>query len=103
MFEYREKTYDFKFSIGRIDLIEQRIGTSLISIIGKSSGAFPVSVLTASFGFAVKSTDTPDVYLSYKDGKEMAEAMIEELGYFTVNEMVADAMMRDLPFFFQTT
>lgn len=101
MFELNGKMYDFKFSVARIDLIEQRCGNSLVSIVKSCGGALPVHFIKACFGLALKDTSNTDVFVAFGDGEKLAEQAIEEIGYFKTSEIIAEALDRDVPFFFR--
>lgn len=99
-FEFDGKEYELKYSIQRIEMIENITDMPTIASMQKNSGMFSISHLKTYFGYAVKEYGS-DVFQPPKKGMEMAEALLQREGYLNVTAMVLEALERDCPFFFQ--
>lgn len=99
MFTYDDKDFEFKFSIGRIELIEQVTEMPTLSNINRTGGLLSIKDLKTYFAYALKEANS-DVFFPIKKGMEMCERMIEEQGYEVVCSLVLEALQRDCPFFF---
>lgn len=96
---YKGTRYKLKYGLKRIEMIENTLGKSMVSIM--QSGSMTITELTVTFAYGLIREDSY-VFEPTKKAKEMAEKMLEaENGaYLKMSDMVADALERDCPFFF---
>lgn len=98
MIEYRGSNYELRYSVKRIEMIENATGKSVVTMM--RSGSLSLTELCACIGYAIK-LEGAEGYLSPKQGIEIAEEKLKEQGaYFTLSDEVAEALERDCPFFF---
>ena len=100
MFEVKGKQYDLKFNLKRIELIENAINGSLVAVLASTNGMLPIGALKATLAYTMKETGS-DSFVSFKQGQEMAESLIEANGYTSVVTEVIEAVQRDCGFLFQ--
>lgn len=100
MFEINKKNYVLKYSIKRVELIENAVGMPVMADIASHKGMLGISTLKAYFAYGLKE-EGMDTFVPPKSGMEMAEKMIESEGYAAVNGAVMEALERDCPFFFR--
>lgn len=100
MFNINEKTYELKYNMKRVELIENSTGMPTMAELNKYSGMFGITSLKTYLAFALKEQGS-DVFVKPKEGMEIAEALIEKEGYIAVNTAVLEAIERDCPFFFR--
>ena len=100
MIEYNGKEYELKYNLKRVAVIENATGEGLMSLLVKNKGFLSIQHLMTYFSLALKEVGA-DAFVKPKEGKEMAEALIESEGYEMVNLLVIEALQRDCPFFFQ--
>lgn len=103
MININGQEYEFKFTLKRIELIENALGESLMSILVTRRGLVSLSQARTIFTYALKQIDGP--YLNAVNSKMTEEAFektIEETGYTPLVAMIMEAFERDCPFFFQT-
>lgn len=91
--------YKLKYGLKRIEMIENTLGKSMVSIM--QSGSMTITELTVTFAYGLIREDSY-VFEPTKKAKEMAEELLEaESGaYQKISDMIADALERDCPFFF---
>lgn len=96
---YKGARYKLKYGLKRIEMIENTLGKSMVSIM--QSGSMTITELTITFAYGLIKEDAY-IFEPTKKAKEMAEEMLEaENGaYLKMSDMVADALERDCPFFF---
>ena len=70
MFTYRERVYDYKFSLKRLELIENQMGGSIMDIMFKTNGMFSIAQMQAFYMFGVKE-EGADAFVSAKTGLEI--------------------------------
>ena len=99
MFTFDDKDFEFKFNIGRIELIEQVTEMPTLSNINRTGGMLSIKDLKYYFAYALKEANS-DFFFPIKKGMEMCERMIEEQGYEVVCGLVLSSLERDCPFFF---
>lgn len=100
MIEIDKKNYVLKYSIGRIELIENATGVPTLAEIGKNNGMFSIRALKTYFAYELKE-DGAEVFVPTKKAMEIADALILSEGYPKVCGLVLEALERDCPFFFQ--
>lgn len=96
---YKDTRYKLKYGLKRIEMIENTLGKSMVSIM--QSGSMTITELTVTFAYGLIREDSY-VFEPTKKAKEMAEELLEaESGaYQKISDMIADALERDCPFFF---
>lgn len=96
---YKGIRYKLKYGLKRIEMIENTLGKSMVSIM--QSGSMTITELTVTFAYGLIREDSY-VFEPTKKAKEMAEELLEaESGaYPKISDMIADALERDCPFFF---
>ena len=100
MFEINGKSYELKYNLKRVEMIEAAVGMPTMADLSAHRGMFGISGLKAYLAYGLKEEGS-DAFVPYKKGIEMAEALIETEGYVRVNGAVLEALERDCPFFFQ--
>ena len=76
MFTVNDKNYRLHYTEGRLELIENRIGKSVVSEFMGTNGALPLASIKAHFSYALVCDDDPDAYVKPKDGAEIASAFM---------------------------
>ena len=99
MLEIDGKTYELKYTVGRIRMIEDTLGISLMSTMVNSKGMLTISQLCNFIAFGLKEAGKD--YIDFNEGMKIADKLLEEKGYVNLNVMVIEAVQRDCPFFFQ--
>ena len=99
MFEINSKKYELKYNMKRIELIENATGIPLMSAMHKNGGMLSIANLKIYIGYAIREVGA-DVLVDIKDGITLAEKLIENSDFVSVNGEVLDALQRDCPFFF---
>ena len=100
MFEYNGKEYELKFNIERIKLVENFLKLPTVADIVKTNGALSINAIEVYFGYCLKEVGS-DAFVSRKEGAEIAEAIMKEMGYLAVNNMIIEKMAEDMPFLFR--
>lgn len=100
MFEIGEKNFELKYSIGRIELIEQQTEMPTLVQLQRTSGMLGLHELKIYFAYGLKEEGS-NVFYPLKRGLEMCENLIAEKGYTYVVGLVLKSLERDCPFFFQ--
>ena len=100
MFEIDGKTYELKYNLKRIEMIENATGSPTMAEMQKNKGMLGISQLKTYVAFGLKE-QCADTLVDVKKGMKMAEALLENEGYIAVNGAVLTALERDCPFFFQ--
>lgn len=100
MFEYNGEQYELRFTLSRIELVENVIKGPVVASIVATNGALSISMLKTCFGFCAKKVGA-DEFVSRKEGAKMCEDLIETEGYIKINNMVIEKMAKDIPFLFQ--
>lgn len=96
---YKGTRYKLKYGLKRIEMIENTLGKSMVSIM--QSGSMTITELTVTFAYGLIKEDAY-AFEPTKRAKELAEELLEaESGaYQKISDMIADALERDCPFFF---
>ena len=100
-FEYEDKMYELYLSMKRVEMIENVLDKSLLGLLSTTKGMLKISDAKVIMGYSMRNVDGEGGYQSPKIGMEVAEALIKTKGINYVLEIIADAMERDCPFFFQ--
>ena len=100
MIEIDGKNYVLKYNIGRIQMIENRTGKSVLADIRVNSGMLSIASLKVYFAYGLKEEGS-DVFYPTKKALDIAEQLILRDGYTAVCGIVMEALERDCPFFFQ--
>lgn len=96
---YKGTRYKLKYGLKRIEMIENTLGKSMVSIM--QFGSMTITELTVTFAYGLIKEDAY-IFEPTKRAKELAEELLEaESGaYQKISDMIADALERDCPFFF---
>lgn len=97
--EIEGKTYELKYNMKRIEMIESVTGMPTLADLKRNSGMLSISSLKTYFAYALKEQGA-DVFVQPKKGLEMCEALIENEGYEKVCYLVLEAIQEGCPFFF---
>lgn len=101
MIEFDGKNYEFKYNLKRVEMIENATKMPMLADLNRSGGMLGITSLKMYIAYGIKEEGS-DVYIKPKQGFEMAEKMIEQLGYTAVCTEVLECLQRDCPFFFRT-
>ena len=101
MFTVNDKNYRLHYTEGRLELIENRIGKSVVSEFMGTNGALPLASIKAHFSYALVCDDDPDAYVKPKEGAEIASAFMHEKGYAAACDAIATALQADMGFLFR--
>lgn len=96
-----ERDWELRYTLKRIDLIEDKIGSSVLSMfLGQGGFAMPrLAHIKLAFAYGLKAADGG--FTSPEHGMKMADQFIEdENGYTIMVNDVLLALKRDCPFFF---
>ena len=99
MLEINGKTYELKYTVGRIRMIEDTLGISLMSTMVNSKGMLSISQLCNFIAFGLKENGKD--YVDFNKGMKIADELLEKKGYANITTTVIEAIQRDCPFFFQ--
>ncbi len=98
MFEYNGTSYDLKYNLKRIEMIEAVIKKPLMEIMQKGMMSVTELKVMVSYG-AIK--EGMNAYEPPKKALLMVDALLEEQGsYQLLSDCVAEALQRDCSFFF---
>lgn len=100
MFKIDEKNYELKYNINRIKTIEQVTGDSIMATLQRNKGMLSLQDLCTMFAYGLKEAGS-DHFVAPKKAMEMAEKLIEEDGYVSINMAVIEKLQEDCPFFFR--
>lgn len=100
MIEFDGKSYELKYSLKRIEMIEAATGTPIMAEINKHQAMLSLSALKIYFAYGLKE-EGADAFVPPKEGMQKAEALIESEGYLAVCGSVLETLERDCPFFFR--
>lgn len=100
MIEYKKHNYELKYNIKRVRMIEEATGKPTLDIIRTNKGMLTINelIIYTAYGLIEQGEDS---FVKPRDGLNMAEGMIETLGYPKMIEAVLEAIQRDCPFLFQ--
>ena len=101
MFTIDGKEYRLHYTEGRLELIENRLGKSVVSEFIQTNGALPLASVKAHFSYALISDENQDTYVKPKDGAELASAYMHEHGYASICDVIATAIQNDMGFLFR--
>lgn len=97
--ELRDKTYELKYSLGRMERIEQAMKRPIAAAL-QAGGLLSIQDLKIALGMALKEEDA-NAYVPPQKGLDLAEQLLEKEGYAKATQIVLLAMQRDCPFFFR--
>ena len=100
MLEINGKIYEFKYTVGRIRMIEDTLGISLMETMVNSKGMLSISKICNFIAFGLKEKGK-EGYVDFNEGMKIADELLEEKGYANITTTVIEAIQRDCPFFFQ--
>ena len=101
MFEVNGKSYKLHYTEGRLELIENKIGKSVVSDFIKSDGALPIATIKSHFAFALVCEDDPDGFVKPKDGMAVASEYMKQHGYASACDLIANSLEQDMGFLFR--
>ena len=101
MFEIEGKSYRLHYTEARLELIENRIGKSVVSEFIQSNGALPLASVKAHFSYALVCDDKPDVFVSPKEGAAAAMDYMKAHGYAAACDAIATQLQADMGFLFR--
>lgn len=97
-FESNGKTYTIGYNIGRVELLEDRLGHSVMAEFASTGGMFSLSTLSAFFSCGLR--EEGGAYVNPGEAAGMFPNVLQENGYDTVLASIAEALERDCAFFF---
>lgn len=98
MIEYEGNKYELKYSLKRIEIIENAMKKSIMSCL--QNGFMSINELTICTLYGMKK-EGADAFLDPKKAKTIVEDILSEDGsYYMLIDKVAEALERDCPFFF---
>ena len=100
MIEIDGKRYELKYSLKRVELIENVTGKPMMAEINQNTAMMGLTALKTYFAYGLKEEGS-DIFVPTQKGIDMAEKLIEAEGYLNVTAEVLTALERDCPFFFQ--
>lgn len=100
MIEYGGKNYVLKYNMKRIEMIESVTNMPTMADLRRTGGMIGLASLKAYIAYGIKE-EGADAFLKPKKGLELAESIIESIGYADTCATVLEALERDCPFFFQ--
>lgn len=100
MFELDGKTYELKFNLDRLKVVESYTKKPAVADMISTNGALSINSIECYFGFCLKETNS-DTFVPRKTAIEIADKLIEQEGYMKVNNMIFERMQQDVPFLFQ--
>lgn len=99
MIEYEGKSYELKFSLKRISIIENALKKPIMSML--QNGFMTISELSTCVAYGMIE-EGADAYVNPKKALEIVNDILNEDGsYFNMSDELADALERDCPFFFR--
>lgn len=99
MIEISGRQFDLKYSIKRVEMIENNLGKGIVSSMVHSGGMLSVSELRNCLTFGL--VDENGHYLAPKTAMDYTDALFEQNSYASLCAVVLEAVQRDCPFFFQ--
>ncbi len=100
MIEINENEFELKYNTKRIDLIESVTKTPVMAAITQYGGAISRIDLVNYIAYGLKDA-AEGTFLPSKQGKEMAEILIENEGYAKCLGIVLETLQEDCGFFFR--
>lgn len=100
LFEVDGQFYTLKFNMQKVKMIEKMLGISFVAEIANSNGMLSFSMLEALF--AVGLYDVHDEKaVKGKKATDIYEALLKDIGYINIVEVVSGKVEEDLGFLFQ--
>lgn len=102
MFEYKEKQYELKFTIGRLKLIERAADgkSAMAQLAADDNGMMSLAACERFFSFGLKEAGS-DTFCTPQKGAEVCDDMITEQGYSYVIRLIQESLYHDCPFLFR--
>lgn len=102
-YEIGGKSYQLRYSIGRLEQIEQMTGMSAVSMVLAIQGQKfpPISVVRQYFALGL--IDGGGVYAPTRAALDFALSQVEQAGYLGMAMEILNALMEDCGFLFQST
>ena len=98
MFEFEEKQYELKYNLKRVEMIEDVTGVPTLATMQRTG--MRISHLKVYLGYGLKEAGS-DAFVAPKKALDLAEQMIEEMGFASATSLVIETLQRDCPFFFR--
>lgn len=98
MFEFAEKQYELKYNLKRVEMIEDVTGIPTLATMQRTG--MRISHLKVYLGYGLKEAGS-DVFVATKTALDLAEQIVEEMGFVAAMELVIETLQRDCPFFFR--
>lgn len=99
MITYQDKNYELKYNMKRLELIERVTDMPTLADIKRTGGMLSISSLKAYLAYGLKE-EGADAFVPAGKAMEMAENMIQDIGYIDTCGIVLEALDRDCPFLF---
>ncbi len=97
--ELKGQTYELRYDMNAIEVIEEATGTPLMVNLGKNSALISLRDLKLFVAYGLKDSDGSAV--EQEKAIDIASKLIQEKGYTEICTWVYSAIERDCPFFFQ--
>lgn len=98
MFEFEGKQYELKYNLKRVEMIEDVTGVPTLATMQRTG--MRISHLKVYLGYGLKEAGS-DIFVVAKTALDLAEQIVEEMGFAAAMELVIEALQRDCPFFFR--
>lgn len=98
MFEFAGRQYELKYNLKRVEMIEDATGVPTLANMQRTG--MRISQLKVYLGYGLKEAGS-DAFVAPKKALDLAEQMIEEMGFANATSLVIEALQRDCPFFFR--
>lgn len=100
MIEFNGTNYELKYTLKRIEMIENSTGVPMMSDLVKNSGMLSVAHLRTYIAYALKE-EGAEAFMKIGEATKIAEALMEKESYAVLAGAVLEALQRDCPFFFR--
>lgn len=101
MIEFNGKQYVLRYSQQRIEMIESTTNAPILANLAKNNNMLSLSDLKTYFAYGLKENGE-DIFVPIKKALEVAQQLVESLGYASLLQAVLEALERDCPFLCQT-
>lgn len=99
-FEANGKTYTIGYNLGRVEMLEDELGGSMLAEFVDSNGMLPISKLSKFFSYGLR--EKGGAYVNPGEAAGMFPEVLQENGFNAVLGAISEAMERDCAFFFMT-
>lgn len=100
-FEVDENVYELRYDTKRTDMIESVTQKPLMVTITQNGGVMARVDLINYLAYGIKE-EGKDIFVMPKQGREIAERMIQKEGYAKCLGMVLETLQEDCGFFFRS-